>query len=322
MLIVQKFGGTSVAGPKAVRRVAGILSDTKRSGADVVAVLSAQGDSTDDLLSRASQYNANPSRRELDMLLSTGEQVSVALMAMALEDMGIPAVSLTGWQAGISTDDVHGNARIRRLSMGRVKQELSDGKIVLVAGFQGLGPGEDITTLGRGGSDTTAVAIAAALQADSCQIFTDVEGIYTADPRLVPGASRLDAVDTAEMLQLAAMGSQVLHERSVEVAMRCGVPLEVLSSFVRAPGTKVTDLPLPPEEGRLTAMTKNGALVSLVGTRLRLFRGLSTRAENALHREFIPMLSFLETDSRLTVHVPEAQAADALRCLHREFLES
>ncbi len=322
MLIVQKFGGTSVAGPEAVRRAAGLLAETAARGVQTAAVLSAQGDVTDELLATAARYNANPSRRELDMLLATGEQASVALMAMALEDMGLDVVSLTGWQAGLGTDAVHGNARLRRLSMGRVQRELEARKIVLIAGFQGLSPAGDITTLGRGGSDTTAVAVAAALGAEECRIYTDVDGVFTADPRRVPTARKLDEVDIGEMRRLAAMGAQVLHERSVELAERFSVPLEVRSSFRRVPGTAVRPLPLPADRGRLTAATEHGGLVSLVGTHLHALPGVGTRARAALAAAGVPVLSSLETDGRLSVQTEPDRGGDALLCLHRVFLES
>ncbi len=321
MLIVSKFGGTSLAGPEAVRRSAAILAQAAGEGNAVAAVLSAQGDTTDELLSTAGRYNPHPSARELDMLLSTGEQASVALMAMTLEDMGEKVVSLTGWQAGVGTDEVYGGAHIRRLSMGRVRRELDHGRIVLIAGFQGLSPRGDITTLGRGGSDTTAVAAAAALKADRCRIYTDVDGVYTADPRRVSAARRLPEVDTAEMRRLASMGAQVLHERSVELAERFSVPLEVLSSFAPGGGTRVLPLPLPPGEGRLTAVTEHSGLVSLVGTHLRRFPALGERARTALAAEGIAVRSSLETDGRLTVQTDPARGDEALRCLHRLFLE-
>ena len=321
MLMVLKFGGTSVAGPEAVRRSAGIIADAVAQGAQVAAVLSAQGDTTDALLSTASLYNPNPSPRELDMLLSTGEQASVALMAMALEDMGLDVVSLTGWQSGVETDSTHGSARILRLSMGRVLRELSAGKVVLIAGFQGVSKEGDITTLGRGGSDTTAVAAAAALRADLCRIYTDVEGVYTADPRLVPTAVKLSEIDTEEMLRLAAHGSQVLHERSVELAGRFSVPLEVLSSFVHAPGTQLRPLPLPWSEGRLTAMTASGDLVTLVGTNLHAYPALGRRATELLQSQDIPVEAYLETDGYLSVQVPPEYTLTALRLMHREFIE-
>ena len=246
------------------------------------------------------------------MLLATGEQASVALMAMTLEEMGLPAVSLTGWQAGVGTDETYGDAHIRRLSMERVRRELDKGKVVLIAGFQGVSPGNDITTLGRGGSDTTAVAAAAALRADECRIYTDVEGVFTADPRLIPEARRLSAVDSEEMLRLA---SQVLHERSAALALRFAVPLTVLSSLVPAPGTVVRPLPLPEDEGRLTAVTRSGALVSLVGTHLHTFASLPERAAAALREAGLSPDAVLLTDGRLTVHVPEAQSLETLRCL-------
>lgn len=320
MVTVMKFGGTSVAGPEAVRRSAGIIAAAAGSGEQVAAVLSAQGDATDALLSTAALYNVSPSLRELDMLLSTGEQASAALMAMTLEDMGLDVVSLTGWQSGVETDAVHGDARILRLNTGRVRRELNRGKIVLIAGFQGISPDGDITTLGRGGSDTTAVAVAAALKADVCRIYTDVEGVYTADPRLVSQAVKLPEIDTGEMLCLAAHGSQVLHERSVELSARYQVPLEVLSSLVPAAGTRVRPLPLPAEEGRLTAVTAAGETVTLVGTHLYVFPGLVQRALQCLRREEIPPEAYLETDGYLSVQVPPEHTLRALRALHREFI--
>ena len=187
-LIVQKFGGSSVADAERIFRVAGIIADTYNKGNDVIVVLSAQGDTTDELIAKAAEINERPSKREMDVLLSTGEQISIALMAMALEKMNLPVVSLTGWQVGIETNTDYGNARIKRVGVERIRQELDKRRIVLVAGFQGINRLGDITTLGRGGSDTTAVAIAATMHADLCQIYTDVEGVYTADPRKVPGA--------------------------------------------------------------------------------------------------------------------------------------
>ena len=321
MLIVQKFGGTSVAGPEAVRRAAGIIEAAVRRGDTVAAVLSAQGDATDELLSAAAQYSPHPSPRELDMLLSTGEQASVALMALALAEQGIEAVSLTGWQAGVRTDAVHGSAHIRAMDLDRVYRELEEGRVVLLAGFQGVSPRGDITTLGRGGSDTTAVALAAALRADVCQIYTDVEGVYTADPRRVPAARKLERIDSDEMLRLAALGAQVLHERAVRLAIRRRVKVEVLSSIVRSRGTTVEPLPLPETQGRLTAVTAGGALVSLVGTNLRCFPGLDKKAAAALSREGIAPAAYLSTDGYFSVQVEPECALAALRCLHREFLE-
>ena len=200
-------------------------------GNSVVVVLSAQGDTTDDLIAKAEELNPNASKREMDMLLSTGEQISIALCAMAIEGMGYQVVSLTGWQAGMKTDSAYGNARIKRIDTERIQTELDKKKIVLVAGFQGINKYGDITTLGRGGSDTSAVALAAALHADLCQIYTDVDGVYTADPRTVKGARKLEEITFDEMLELASLGAQVLHNRSVEMAKRYNVNLEVLSSF-------------------------------------------------------------------------------------------
>ena len=194
MLIVQKFGGSSVADAAKIERVAGIIADTYNAGNEVVVVLSAQGDTTDDLIDKAHEINPDPSKREMDMLLSVGEQISVALMAMQLEKMRIPAVSLAGWQIGMNTNSNYGGARIKKISTERMRRELDKNRVVLVAGFQGVNKYDDVTTLGRGGSDTTAVAIAATLHADKCQIYTDVEGFYTADPRKVPNARKLDAI--------------------------------------------------------------------------------------------------------------------------------
>ena len=321
-LIVQKFGGSSVKDRECLFRVAKTVTDTYKAGNEVIVVVSAQGDTTDDLIEKAKEVNERASKREMDMLLSTGEQISIALLAMAIEKLGFPVVSLTGWQAGVGTDETYGDAHIRRLSMERVRRELDEGKVVLIAGFQGVSPGNDITTLGRGGSDTTAVAAAAALRADECRIYTDVEGVFTADPRLIPEARRLSAVDSEEMLRLASLGSQVLHERSAALALRFAVPLTVLSSLVPAPGTVIRPLPLPEDEGRLTAVTRSGALVSLVGTHLHTFASLPERAAAALREAGLSPDAVLLTDGRLTVHVPEAQSLETLRCLHAAFLET
>ena len=241
-LIVQKFGGTSVANAERLRNVAQIIADTYRQGNRVVAVLSAQGDTTDDLIEKAREINPNASRREMDMLLSTGEQISCALCAMAIETMGLPVVSLTGWQAGIQTNSSYSSARIKKINVERVQSELDRShSIVIVTGFQGINKYGDVTTLGRGGSDTSAVALAAALKADLCQIYTDVEGVYTADPRKVPGAQKLEDITYDEMLELATLGAQVLNNRSVEMAKKYNVELEVLSSLKRVPGTKVKE---------------------------------------------------------------------------------
>ncbi len=240
-LIVQKFGGSSVADRDRIFNVAGIATRTFSDGNDVIVVVSAQGDTTDELLAKASEINRNPTTREMDMLLSTGEQISISLLAMAIQSLGFPVVSLTGWQMGLRTDSNHSSARIKSLTNTRIQEELSNRKIVIVAGFQGINKSYDITTLGRGGSDTTAVALAAQLRADLCQIYTDVDGVYTADPRKIKNAKKLDHISYDEMLELATMGAQVLHNRSVELAKRYNVNLEVLSSFSGQPGTIVKE---------------------------------------------------------------------------------
>lgn len=265
-LIVQKFGGSSVADTEKINRVAGIIADTYCDGNDVIVVLSAQGDTTDDLIEKAAEVNPNPSKREMDMLLSTGEQISIALCAMALERMGLPVISLTGWQIGMSTNSDYGSARIKKVRGDRIKKEIDKHRIVLVAGFQGINKYDDVTTLGRGGSDTTAVAIAAAMHADLCQIFTDVDGIYTADPRKVKGARKLKEITYDEMLELASLGAQVLHNRSVEMAKKYNVDLEVLSSFKREPGTKVKEV-TKLEQTKISGIAKdtNVARIAIVG---------------------------------------------------------
>ncbi len=267
MLIVQKFGGSSVADAKKIERVAGIIADTYCEGNDVIVVLSAQGDTTDDLIAKGLEINPHASKREVDMLLSTGEQISIALMAMQLEKMGLPVISLTGWQIGIATNSTFGSARIVRVSTERIKEEIDKKRIVIIAGFQGITRSGDVTTLGRGGSDTTAVAVAAALHADKCQIYTDVEGVYTADPRKVQGARKLKEITYDEMLELASLGAQVLHNRSVEMAKRYSVNLEVLSSYVRKPGTKVKEVTKKVEEMKISGIAKdmNVARIAVIG---------------------------------------------------------
>ncbi len=239
MLIVQKYGGTSLADAQRIRSAAHRAAGLARQGNQVVVVVSAQGETTDLLIEKATQINQRGAAREMDAYLAAGEQMSAGLMAMAIGAMGYPAVSMTGWQAGISTDGVHGNARIVSVDTHRIRQELDGGKIVVVAGFQGLDPDGDITTLGRGGSDTTAVALAGYLHADKCQIFTDVDGVYDRDPRLYPDAVRFGRISYEKMLGLIENGAQVLHDRSVELAREFGIPLEVLSAFTGEPGTIV-----------------------------------------------------------------------------------
>lgn len=239
MLYVRKYGGTSLADGEKMLSAAKKAAELHRQGHGVVMVVSAQGHTTDEMIRRAGDINRRGSAREMDAYLSAGEQMSAALMAMALGALGQRAVSLTGSQAGIHTDGVHGNARILRIDPARIRRELEGGRIVIVAGFQGIDEKWDVTTLGRGGSDTTAVALAAYLQADRCQIFTDVDGIYDRDPRLYPDARKYDRIGYEEMLVLIENGAQVLHDRSVELARDHGIRVEVLSAFSDAPGTVV-----------------------------------------------------------------------------------
>ena len=238
-LIVQKFGGTSVANAERIKAVAKRIVETYKAGNKVIVVVSARGQTTDELIDLAYEIMDNPPTREMDVLLSTGEQVSIALVAMAIHAMGYPAVSFTGGQVGIVTDSSHTKARIKNINTQRMQKELDKGTIVIVAGFQGIDANENITTLGRGGSDTTAVALAAIMKADRCDIFTDVDGIYTADPRKVPHARKLDKVSYDEILELASLGAQVMHSRSIEFAKKYNVPLYVRSSFNNKEGTLI-----------------------------------------------------------------------------------
>lgn len=241
-LIVQKYGGSSVANTERIFNVADRVIEAYDADNSLVVVVSAQGDTTDDLIEKASEINPHPSKREMDMLLSTGEQISIALLAMAIEKKGYHVVSLTGPQAGISTDSNYSNARIKNIDTERIFMELDKKSIVIVAGFQGLNKFGDITTLGRGGSDTTAVALAAALNADLCEIYTDVDGVYTADPRIVKNASKLDDISYDEMLELASLGANVLHNRSVELAKKYDVNLVVRSSLNKSQGTEIKEV--------------------------------------------------------------------------------
>ena len=317
MLIVQKFGGSSVADAEKIRRVAGIIADTYDEGHDVVVVLSAQGDTTDDLLEKAAEINDRPSKRELDVLLSTGEQISIALMAMCLEKMRYPVVSLTGWQIGMSTTSDHGTARIQRLDTERILRELDKRRIVIVAGFQGITKANDITTLGRGGSDTTAVAIAAALHADKCQIYTDVEGVYTADPRKVPNARKLEEITYDEMLEMASLGAQVLHNRSVEMAKRYGIVLEVLSSYVRKPGTKVKEVAKKVEENKISGIAKDTNVARIAVVDVPDEPGIAFRVFNVMAKKKINVDIILQSygknntnDISFTVSLDDVGAAE------------
>lgn len=286
-LIVQKFGGSSVANAERIMNVATIITETSAKGNHVVVVVSAQGDTTDDLIEKAKEINPKASKREMDVLLSTGEQISISLLAMAIERLGYPVKSLTGWQAGFVTDSTHGNSRIRRIDKERLANELDKGNIVIVAGFQGLNRYDDITTLGRGGSDTSAVAIAAVLGADLCQIYTDVEGVYTTDPRAIPTAKKLDVITFDEMLELSSLGAQVLHTRSVEMAKKYNVNLEVLSSLSRKPGTVIKEV-VNVEKLLIKGVTKddNVARLSIIGVQdvpgiaFKIFSSLASKKIN------------------------------------------
>lgn len=286
-LIVQKFGGSSVADAARVMNVARIVTDTYKAGKDVVVVLSAQGDTTDDLIDKAKELNKKPSRREMDVLLAAGEQISIALLAMAIETFDVPVCSLLGWQAGFQTDSTYGSARIKTVNGERIRMELDKRNIVIVAGFQGVCKYDDVTTLGRGGSDTSAVAIAASLGAERCQIFTDVEGVYTADPRKVKDAKKLNEITYDEMLELATLGAQVLNNRSVEMAKKYNVEIEVLSSLKRVPGTIVKEVAAV-EKMLVRGVTKdtNVARISIIsvpdvpGVAFRLFGKLAAKNIN------------------------------------------
>ena len=265
-LIVQKFGGSSVANADKVHNVAKIVTQTYSEGNDVVVVVSAQGDTTDDLIEKAAEINPKGSKREMDVLLTAGEQMSASLLAMAIEKLGFPVISLLGWQAGFQTSSAYGNARIKSIKTDRLRAEIGRKNIVVVAGFQGINKYDDVTTFGRGGSDTTAVALAASLHAERCQIFTDVEGVYTADPRKVDGAKKLKEITYDEMLELATLGAQVLNNRSVEMAKKYNVEVEVLSSLKRVPGTIVKEV-AKMEKMLVRGVTKdtNVTRVSIIG---------------------------------------------------------
>ena len=285
-LIVQKFGGSSVRDAQRIKNVAGIIAETYLEGNDVIVVLSAQGDTTDDLIEKAQEINPKASRREMDMLLSTGEQISVALCAMALESMGLPCVSLAAWQVGIQTTGAYSAARIRKIDSERIRNELDQKRIVLVTGFQGVNRRGDVTTLGRGGSDTSAVALAAAFHADLCQIYTDVDGVYTTDPRLVPNAKKLDEITYDEMLELASLGAQVLHNRSVELAKKYHINMEVVSSLERKPGTKIKEV-VKMEKTSIAGVAKDTSIATIALKGLEHTPGVAFQVFNLLSKNGI-----------------------------------
>ncbi|MCQ2484115.1 MAG: aspartate kinase [Clostridia bacterium] len=318
-LIVQKFGGSSVANAERVMNVAKIVTDTYKQGNDVVVVVSAQGDTTDDLIAKAKEINPAAAKREMDMLMAAGEQISIALLAMAIEKLGCPSISLLGWQAGFQTNSVYSAARIKKVDTTRLKTEIGNRKIVVVAGFQGVNKYDDMTTLGRGGSDTSAVAIAAAMHADKCQIFTDVDGVYTADPRKVKNAKRLAEITYDEMLELATLGAQVLNNRSVEMAKKYNVELEVISSLNPIPGTMVKET-AKMEKMLVRGVTKDSdaSRISIVG--VSDVPGIAYKVFSLLAAKNINVDIILQSIGRdgtkdITFTVNEANADEAVKAI-------
>ncbi|HKL99827.1 MAG TPA: aspartate kinase, partial [Mobilitalea sp.] len=324
MLIVKKFGGTSVANKEKIFNVAKRCMEDYRKGNEVVIVLSAMGKQTDVLLAQAKEINPTPSKRELDMLLTTGEQISVSLMAMALDALGVPAVSLNAFQVAMHTTSVYGNARLKRIDTERIQNELENKRIVIVTGFQGVNISDDYTTLGRGGSDTTAVALAAALHADACEIYTDVDGVFTADPRIVNTARKLDEITYDEMLELASLGAGVLHNRSVEMAKKFGVHLVVRSSLNNTEGTMVKEV-VKMEKMLVSgvASDKNAARIAVIG--LEDQPGVAFKLFNHLARHDVNVDIILQSVGRdgtkdISFTVKEDDLEEAVRVLesHRE----
>lgn len=318
-LIVQKFGGSSVANAEKVFNVASRVAETYDNGNSVVVVVSAQGDTTDDLIEKAAEINPNPSKREMDVLLSTGEQISIALLAMALEKMNYPVVSLTGWQAGMKTNNSYSSARIDKINTSRVLSEIDKKRIVIVAGFQGINSIGDITTLGRGGSDTSAVALAAALNADLCEIYTDVDGVYTADPRIVKNSQKLTDISYDEMLELASLGANVLHNRSVELAKKYNVDLEVKSSFEKIAGTKVKEAQnVEKMLIRGVARDNDVARISIVGvedTPGMAYRVFSLLAKKNINVDVILQSIGRQNTKDISFTVPKGSLNEALKVL-------
>ncbi len=315
-LIVKKFGGSSVRDAERLMNVAKIITDDYQKGNDVIVVVSAQGDTTDDLIDKAKELSLEPNKREMDMLMSAGQQISIALLSIAIEKLGFHAVSLLGWQAGFKTDSNYGSARIKLVEAERIKSEIAKHNIVVVAGFQGINKYDDITTLGRGGSDTSAVAIAASLKADLCQIYTDVDGVYTADPRKVKTAVKMQEISYDEMLELATLGAQVLNNRSVEMAKKYSVELEVLSSLEQKPGTVVKEaVKMEKMLIRGVACDKNVARLSIVG--LPDSPGVAFKVFNALANQKINVDVILQSvgrdgtkDISFTVPLEQTKAAE------------
>lgn len=319
MLIVKKFGGTSVGDQERIMNVARRCAEEYSRGNDVVLVLSAMGKTTDILLKTAREINPKAPKRELDMLMTTGEQTSVALMAIALDSLGIPAISLNAFQVRMETTSVYGNARLKRIDKDRIRHELASRKIVIVTGFQGVNRYEDYTTLGRGGSDTTAVALAAALHADACEIYTDVDGVYTADPRIVPGARKISEITYDEMLDLATCGAGVLHNRSVEMAKKYGVPLVVRSSLNNSEGTivkEVTSVERMLISG--VALDENAARISVMGLKDEpgiAFKLFNILAKNNVNVDIILQSIGREKTKDISFTVNEEDVETAIRLI-------
>ena len=328
-IVVQKYGGSSLADAESIKRVAKRISETKKAGHDVVVAVSAMGDTTDELLDLAQEVSPMPPPRELDMLMTAGERISMALVAMAISDLGHTARSFTGSQAGVITDGSHGKAKIIDVTPGRITEALGKGHVVIVAGFQGVSQDtKEITTLGRGGTDTTAVALAAALEASVCEIYTDVDGVFTADPRIVPTARKIDRISAEEMLELAACGSKVLHLRSVEYARRFDIPIHVRSSFSQKTGTTVTDQPAPegePVEAPIiagVAHDRSEAKITVVGVPDRT--GMAARIFEAVAAAEINIDMIVQnvsaTETGLTdisFTLPKAEGPTAVQALQR-----
>lgn len=313
-IIVQKYGGTSVATFKRIKNVAERIIEIKKKGYYVVVVVSAMGDTTDDLITLAKKVSKSPLDREMDMLLSTGEQVSIALVSMAIQEKGYSAISFTGAQAGIITDGIYSKARILRINSQKILNSLKEGKIVIIAGFQGINTDQEITTLGRGGSDTSAVVLAAGLKAKRCEIYTDVDGVYTTDPRIVKEAKKLNEITYSEMLELASLGAKVLHPRAVEVAKEYKVPLYVLSSFKKVRGTMVKEKLEKEKKVSGVAYDKNVAKISIMSVPDR--PGIAAKLFQALAKEKINVDMIIQNvtkgkvnDISFTVSKNEAEKA-------------
>ena len=319
MLIVQKFGGSSLADSQRLRHVARMCLERRQMEQDLVVVVSAMGDTTDILNNKARELSGRPPLREMDALMTTGEQQCAALLVMSMQELGLKAVSLTGWQAGILTDCSYGNGDIKLIAPGRIEEELSLGRIPVVTGFQGICTKGDITSLGRGGSDTTAVALAAALEADACEIFTDVDGIYTADPRLLPEARKLETIDFRDMLALAKAGSKVLHPKSVELAMANNVELELLSSFSGKRGTRLKLLKDAerPDFAGITGRPETGRIS--LGGKAADARALS-KAVMLLAELGIKVLSGSLSENCISIETEKESFMPAIQLLHREMI--